>query len=103
MFLGRLRFVDKQQEFQGLCEEREEAIRVVEKHKEDLYSFQDMLKEAHEMVKGRDHAIFVIENEREHIQAKKDKGLAKLEKAQVALRKVRRHWQPLSRRGTPSK
>ena len=36
------------------------------------------------MVKHRDHAIFVAEKERKHIQAERDKAQAELEKALAA-------------------
>ena len=44
--MGRLRFADMQQEFQGLHEEREEAVRAATKYKKDLYNCQDELNEA---------------------------------------------------------
>ena len=72
--VGRLRFADMQQQFQGLCEKREEAVQAAMKDREDLYNCWDELKEAHEMVKCHDHAIFIAEKEMEHVWAEKDKA-----------------------------
>ena len=72
--MGRLRFVDMQQEVYRLRKEHEEVVRTAAKCQEEL-------KEASKMVKSREGSILDVEKDREYARAERDKAWAKLEKA----------------------
>ena len=65
--------------------EHEEVVQVATKYREDLFNYNDELKEATEMVRRHDDSILVVEKEREHAWAERDKVWAELENAQGAL------------------
>ena len=54
--------------------EHEEAVWAATKYREDLFNCRDELKEANEMVRHRNDSILVVEKDREHAQAERDKS-----------------------------
>ena len=61
--------------------EHEESVRATTKYRDDLFNCKDKLIEATKIVRHCDNSILVVEKEREHAQAEKDKALAEQEKA----------------------
>ena len=75
-----------QYEFHRMRQEHEEAIRATGRYSEDLFNCRDELKEVNEMVRHRNDSILLVEKEKEHAQAERDKARTELENAQRALR-----------------
>ena len=57
-----------------MCMEHEEVVWAVAKYNEDIFNYEDELKEANEMVRCYDDSILIVEKEKEHTRVERDKA-----------------------------